>query len=180
MTFEDLTLATTVHNNAAISSEMLKSFEEHLGTVREIVVVDDGSVTPVPAQVRKSPVRVIRNDQALGFCKASDVALRAVQTPYALLVDADVLFGPGDFASGLQEFRNSRWAWVNFKQVNFQGEPQASYGEDPLMRPWVFAAGNQVFDWWQRRHPSTCRRSKGAQPMSHRTGRGCSFQRDAG
>lgn len=151
MTFGDLTLATTVHNNAAVSSEMLKSFEEHVGTVHEIVVVDDGSLPPVLAEVCKSPVRVIRNDEALGFCKASDVALRAVQTPCALLVDADVLFEPGDFAGGLQEFRNSRWAWVNFKQVNFQGEPQASY-EEPLMRPWVFAAGNQIFQWWQRRH----------------------------
>jgi len=162
MIFEDLTVATTVHNNAALSLEMLKSFEEHVGGVHEIVIVDDGSGAPISAPACKSPTRVIRNEEALGFCKASDVALRAVRTPYALLVDADVLFEPGDFGGGLQEFRNSRWAWVNFKQVNFQGEPQASY-EDPLMRPWIFAAGNQVFHWWQRGH-----RSPSAEACGHR------------
>jgi GT2 family glycosyltransferase len=74
-----------------------------------------------------------------------------VQTKYALLVDADVVFEPGDFAGGFSEFRDSSWAWVNFQQVSFQGQPQTSY-EQPLMPPWVFAAGNQFFVWWQRSH----------------------------
>jgi N-acetylglucosaminyl-diphospho-decaprenol L-rhamnosyltransferase len=151
MTFDDLTLATTVHNNPSMSAEMLRSFEEHVGGVHEIVIVDDGSVTPAAVPAGHSPARILRNERALGFCRASDVALRAVQTPYALLVDADVLFEPGDFAGGFQEFRKSHWAWVNFKQINFQGEAQASY-EHPLMRPWIFAAGNQMFYWWQRHH----------------------------
>jgi hypothetical protein len=149
--FEDLTIATTAHNNAKMSADMLQSFEAHVGQVKEIVVVDDHSNTPLTSPVCLSPVRLIRTESALGFCKASDLALRAVQTEYALLVDADVLFQPGDFAGGFAEFRKRSWAWVNFQQVSFEGVKQASY-EQPLMPPWVFAAGNQFFSRWQRLH----------------------------
>jgi GT2 family glycosyltransferase len=148
MRFEELTLATTAHNNATMCAEMLHSFEANLGQALEIVLVDDHSDVPVVAPPCSSPVRIIRTNESLGFCKASDLALRAVKTKYALLVDADVLFLPGDFAGGFAEFRDSAWAWVNFRQISFEGTPQASY-EQPLMPPWVFAAGNQVFSWWQ-------------------------------
>jgi GT2 family glycosyltransferase len=147
--FDDLTLATTAHNNEQMSAGMLRSFEANLGTVGEIVVVDDGSASPYRAPVLSSPVRVIRTEEAQGFCRASDDALRAVQTKYALLVDADVLFEPGDFAGGYVEFQKGNWAWVNFRQTNFQGQPQGAY-EQPLMPPWVFAAGNQVLKLWEK------------------------------
>ena len=147
--FDDMTLATTAHNNEQMSAGMLRSFEANLGTVAEIVVVDDGSAQPYRAPDLSSPVRVIRAERAQGFCRASDDALRAVQTKYALLVDADVLFEPGDFAGGYAEFQNGNWAWVNFRQTNFQGQPQGAY-EQPLMPPWVFAAGNQVLKLWEK------------------------------
>ena len=149
--FDDLTIATTAHNNAQMCVEMLQSFEANLGQVCENIVVDDNSQPPVQSPLCSSPLRVIRTIDALGFCKASDLALRAVKTRYALLVDADVLFQPGDFAGAFSEFRDSSWAWVNFRQISFEGTPQASY-EQPLMPPWVFAAGNQVFAWWQGLH----------------------------
>lgn len=151
MLFDDLTIATTAHNNVEMCAAMLHSFEANLGQVSEIIVVDDRSESPVSVPLCSSPVRLIRSSASLGFCKASDLALRAVQTKYALLVDADVLFEPGNFADGFSEFRDSAWAWVNFRQINFAGQAQASY-DQPLLPPWVFAAGNQVFFWWQRFH----------------------------
>jgi GT2 family glycosyltransferase len=147
--FDDLTIATTAHNNEQTSAQMLRSFEANLGTVAEIIVVDDGSRDPYRAPTSSSPVRLIRTEQAQGFCHASDVALRAVQTKYALLVDADVLFEPGDFAGGLAEFQRGNWAWVNFRQTNFQGQPQSAY-EQPMIPPWIFAAGNQVLKIWEK------------------------------
>lgn len=158
--FDDLTIATTVHNNVATSADMLRSFEAHIGQVKEIVVVDDHSDPPLTSPTCLSPVRIIRTDKPLGFCKASDLALRAVQTEYALLVDADVLFQPGDFAGGFSEFRKGSWAWVNFQQISFQGAKQASY-EQPLMPPWVFAAGNQFFSRWQQLQAEPERRPNG-------------------
>lgn len=153
--FTDLTLATTIHNNAQTSAAMLASFEAHLGTVDKVIVLDDGSSRPCQIPPVSSAVRLIRNEQAHGFCHASDVVLRAVRTRYALLVDADVLFEPGDFAGGYTEFQNGNWAWVNFRQRSFQNVPQAAY-EQPLMPPWIFAAGNQVMKLWEKfqRRPS--------------------------
>jgi N-acetylglucosaminyl-diphospho-decaprenol L-rhamnosyltransferase len=147
--FSDLTLATTIHNNAQTSAAMLASFETNLGTVDKVVIVDDGSSRPCQIPPVSSGVRLIRQETAHGFCHASDVVLRAVRTRYALLVDADVLFEPGDFAGGYAEFQKDEWAWVNFRQTSFQGVPQAAY-EQPLMPPWVFAAGNQVLKMWEK------------------------------
>jgi N-acetylglucosaminyl-diphospho-decaprenol L-rhamnosyltransferase len=166
MRHDDLTLATTVHNNTRMCFEMLRSFETSIGQVSEIIVADDHSEVPVALPEFSSPVRLIRTEKPLGFCKASDLALRAVRTKYALLVDADVLFQPGDFAGGFSEFRQGSWAWVNFGQVSFQGKPQASY-EEPLMPPWVFAAGNQVYSLWQSFHraPAPQKRSERLAPV---------------
>jgi len=147
--FHELTLATTAHDNEQTSAEMLRSFETNFGPVAEIVVVDDGSTPAYRAPALSSPVRLIRTEPARGFCHASDIALRAVQTKYALLVDADVLFEPGDFAGGYAEFQRENWAWVNFRQTNFQGQPQSAY-EQPLMPPWIFAAGNQALKLWEK------------------------------
>jgi N-acetylglucosaminyl-diphospho-decaprenol L-rhamnosyltransferase len=147
--FAELTLVTTIHNNARMSAAMLESFERNLGTADKIVILDDGSSVACRLPPVSSPVRLIRNEIPYGFCQASDVALRAVRTKYALLVDADVLFEPGDFAGGYAEFQKENWAWVNFRQTNFRGQPQAGY-EQPLMPPWVFAAGNQALKLWEK------------------------------
>ena len=147
--FADLSLATTTHNNYQMLADMLRSFENNLGTVDKIVIVDDGSRRPCALPPVSSGVRLIRNEQPHGFCQASDMVLRAVRTKYALLVDADVLFEPGDFAGGFAAFQKGNWAWVNFRQTNFRGAPQAGY-EQPLMPPWIFAAGNQALKLWEK------------------------------
>ena len=149
--FHDLTIATTIHNNSELCFSMLRSFLANIGRVAEIILVDDGSDVPCQAPAFENPVRVVRTTEPLGFCKASNLALCEVRTRYALLVDADVEFEAGDFDCGYDEFRESNWAWVNFRQTNFQGQPQNSY-EEPLMPPWIFAAGNQIFSWWQKLH----------------------------
>lgn len=147
--FDDLTLATTVHNNVAMCVGMLRSFEESVGAAAGIIVVDDASELPPHFPSFSAPVFTLRNETARGFCRAADQALREVTTKYALLVDADVLFEPGDFQGGYNEFKRNNWAWVNFRQTSFEGVAQNSY-EHPLMPPWVFAAGNQVFAAWQK------------------------------
>jgi len=147
--FHDLTLATTVHNNVGTCLAMLRSFDINLGAAAGIIVVDDASEMPPHFPSFNSPVFTLRNETALGFCKAADRALREVTTPYALLVDADVLFEPGHFQGGYAEFKRNNWDWINFRQTSFEGIAQNSY-EHPLMPPWVFAAGNQLFVAWQK------------------------------
>jgi GT2 family glycosyltransferase len=147
--FDDLTVATTVQNNISLCIAMLRSFEANVGSPAGIIVVDDASEMPPHFPTLSAPVFTCRNETAAGFCKAADRALREVGTKYALLVDADVVFEPGDFAAGYNEFKKNNWAWVNFRQTSFEGQPQDSF-EHPLMPPWVFAAGNQVFAAWQK------------------------------
>jgi GT2 family glycosyltransferase len=60
-----------------------------------------------------------------------------------------VLFQSGDFAGGFDSFRHGNWAWVNFRQRSFAGTPQNAF-EQPLMPPWIFAAGNQAYSLWEQ------------------------------
>ena len=103
----DLTLATTTHNNAQTLAAMLDSFETNLGTVDKIVIVDDGSSRPCGLPPVSSGVRLIRNEQPHGFCHASDLALRAVRTRFALLVDADVLLNPEISRAATRNFKGT-------------------------------------------------------------------------
>ncbi|HEX4640661.1 MAG TPA: glycosyltransferase, partial [Chthoniobacterales bacterium] len=151
--FSDLTLATTTHNNYQMLAEMLTSFETSLGTVDKVIIVDDGSRRASALPPVSSGVRLIRNELAHGSCQASDMALRAVRTRFALLVDADVFFEPGDFAGGFAEFQRGNWAWVNCKETDLQGQAQLGYHQR-LMPPWVFAAGNQASRLWEKFQPA--------------------------
>src|ERR1041385_6351968 len=134
--FDDLTVATTVQNNIALCVAMLRSFDANIGTPAGVIVIDDASEMPPHFPTFSAPVFTLRNQTAAGFCKAADRALREVQTKYALLVDADVVFEPGDFNGGYSEFKKNNWAWANFRQTNFEGQPQDSF-EHPLLPPWA-------------------------------------------
>jgi GT2 family glycosyltransferase len=149
-TFPELTLATTIHHNLARWREMAESFEREAGTAAELVVVDDASREPAVVTGLRTPVRLLRNETAQGFGMASDQALRAVRTPLALLVDADITFLPGDFAAALAAFQEqTRLGWSNFQQVSAEGLPGAS-SEAVIAPAWVNALGNAAVARWER------------------------------
>jgi N-acetylglucosaminyl-diphospho-decaprenol L-rhamnosyltransferase len=159
-TYADLTLATTIHNNLERWLQMATSFEREVGRAAEIVVVDDGSSIPAKVAGLRSPVRLLRNDPARGFCRASDQALREVQTPFALLLDADITFLPGDFHAAFEAFKaHPQLAWSNFQQVSAEGHPGGST-EEIIPPAWVYALGNQVTDRWRRRRMRTWKPEK--------------------
>jgi GT2 family glycosyltransferase len=146
--YPDLSLATTIHNNLERWMEMALSFERHVGTVAEIIVVDDGSTLPAAIKGLRSPVRLLRNDSPHGFCAASDEALREVKTPFAFLLDADITFLPGDFHNAFSGFKAiPRLAWSNFQQIGASGRV-GSPSEDRLPPPWIYALGNQIQGRW--------------------------------
>jgi GT2 family glycosyltransferase len=153
--FPDLTLATTIHNNLDRWMEMALSFEREVGTVAEIVVVDDGSKVPAKIEGIRSPLRVLRNEAPHGFCGASDEALREVKTPFALLLDADITFLPGDFAAAFIAFKAvPKLAWSNFQQIGASGNI-GSPSEEILPPPWIYGLGNQVQWRWSKRKAKT-------------------------
>jgi N-acetylglucosaminyl-diphospho-decaprenol L-rhamnosyltransferase len=146
--FPDLTIATTIHDNLDRWMEMAISFRREAGLPAEIVAVDDASAPP--AVIEGLPVRLLRNDQARGFCAASDQALREVKTPFALLLDADITFLPGDFRAAFEAFKaQPRLAWSNFQQLSFEGTPGSST-EEIIPPAWIYALGNQVAQRWLR------------------------------
>ena len=148
--FPDLSLATTIHNNVERWMEMALSFEQHVGTVAEICVVDDGSTVPAQISGLRSPVRLMRHETPGGFCAASDEALNAVSTPFAFLLDADITFLPGDFRNAFAAFKSlPRLAWSNFQQIGASGTV-GSPSEDRLPPAWVYGLGNQVQWRWSK------------------------------
>jgi N-acetylglucosaminyl-diphospho-decaprenol L-rhamnosyltransferase len=148
--FPDLTLATTLHNNLERWMEMALSFEREAGLPGEIVAADDASAPPAVVTGLKSPVRLLRNEKARGFGGASDQVLREVKTPYALLLDADITFLPGDFRAAFEAFKaQPKLAWSNFQQVSADGAKGGS-GEMILPPAWIYGLGNQVTGRWLR------------------------------
>jgi N-acetylglucosaminyl-diphospho-decaprenol L-rhamnosyltransferase len=148
--YPDLSLATTIHNNLERWMEMALSFEQYVGTVAEIVVVDDGSRVPAVIKGLRSPVRLIRHDTPQGFCAASDRVLREVKTPYGFLLDADITFLPGNFPHAFDAFKAVRkLAWSNFQQISSTGEI-GNPSEDRLPPALIFALGSQVQWRWSK------------------------------
>lgn len=69
-----------------------------------IVVVDNGSTDGSLERMEESkiPARVIRAGRNLGFAAGVNVALREVQTPFALLLNPDAVMQPGCVAALLR------------------------------------------------------------------------------
>ena len=170
--YPDLTLATTIHNNLERWMEMAVSFEREAGRPSGIVAVDDASATPAIITGLQTPVRLLRNERARGFGGASDQALRGVTTPYALLLDADITFLPGDFRAAFEAFKaQPRLAWSNFQQVSADGVKGGST-EEILPPAWVYGLGNQVTGRWLKRkeaafHPEMLSDRQQAVPIAH-------------
>jgi GT2 family glycosyltransferase len=155
--FPDLSLATTIHNNVERWLDMALSFERHVGTVAEIIVVDDGSRIPARIEGLRSPLRLIRNETAQGFCAASDRALKEVKTPFGFLLDADITFLPGNFPQAFDAFKSVRkLAWSNFQQIGPSGTI-GSPSEDRLPPPLIFALGSQIQWRWSNWKAKTVR-----------------------
>jgi GT2 family glycosyltransferase len=148
--YPDLSLATTIHNNLERWMEMALSFEQHVGTVAEIVVVDDGSRVPAVIEGLRSPVRLIRHDTPQGFCAASDHVLKEVKTEFGFLLDADITFLPGNFEHAFDAFKAARkLAWSNFQQIGASGDI-GDPSEDRLPPALIFALGSQVQWRWSK------------------------------
>lgn len=104
MNLNDLTLFTCSFNNNLLTEMMLKSFCKQVQHIGEIVIMDNGTHTPVSV-ITKNTFKVIDNYQhklvpdyhqvSKNHCSAVDYALKnCICTKWVLLVDNDVLFKP--------------------------------------------------------------------------------------
>lgn len=87
-TLADVTVVIPAHVHDVCS---LHNLVTSLPDVADIVVIDDGSPTPLDDIPR---ARFIRNDTALGPGAARNVALREVRTDFVLFLDHDISIAP--------------------------------------------------------------------------------------
>lgn len=98
------------------------------GTDNEIVVVDNGSTDGSVEHLERHwpQVRVIANEDNVGFCRANNQAIRVSGAPYLLLVNTDARLPAGAVAELLAYFdRDERAAVVG---------PRLVYGDGSFQR----------------------------------------------
>lgn len=104
MNIKDLSLLTVTFNNNILTAFMIKSFYKQIGKPKDIIIIDNGTTTPVdPAMKRVFHVIDNTNQRITGdyhqcsknHCSTIDYALKQiVKTEWVLLVDNDILFKP--------------------------------------------------------------------------------------
>ena len=99
MATADLAVIVVNWNTVDLLDDCLGSIVEHTGAEHRIEVVvvdngsDDGSVEHL--ETHWPGVRVIANEQNLGFCRANNQAIRATAAPRLLLMNTDARLTPG-------------------------------------------------------------------------------------
>jgi GT2 family glycosyltransferase len=94
----DLAVVIVNWNTKELLLRCLASVYETIRQLRfEVWLVDNGSTdgSVAAAQERFPEIRVIENSRNLGFAVANNQALRQIQSPYALLVNTDVVLTAG-------------------------------------------------------------------------------------
>jgi mycofactocin system glycosyltransferase len=92
----DVTVVVPVRDRPAGLARLLASLHEDLPGLR-VVVVDDGSATPVEAQ--RQGVAVVRHERSRGPAAARNTGARHARTPLLAFVDSDCEVAPGWLAT---------------------------------------------------------------------------------
>lgn len=103
-------------------------------TGAEIVVVDNASGDRTCQEVTRRNVRLIANPENRGFAAAVNQGIRALDTPYVLLLNPDALLATG-LAAMIECCRQSDVAGVGGKLVDNSGRPQAGFAVRSLPSP---------------------------------------------
>ena len=98
-----------VWNQPDITKNCLEAIKDNTGYPYKLILIDNGSDNETRlyldglARNHHPEVRVIRNEQNLGFVKAVNQGLRTSSTPYICIMNNDTLPAPG-WLEGLVEF----------------------------------------------------------------------------
>lgn len=119
---ETLSIIVVSWNTRALLRECLASIAEHLAAVaHEVVVVDnasdDGSPDMVEADFPK--VRLLRNEENVGFGRANNQAMRVAGGHWLLLLNSDTLLTDGSVASLLEQVKHQPEVGVAHCRVRY-------------------------------------------------------------
>jgi N-acetylglucosaminyl-diphospho-decaprenol L-rhamnosyltransferase len=117
----DLTTIVVNWNTVGLLDDCLDSIVAATppDVTNDVVVVDNGSTDGSAEHLARvwPGVRVIRNRENVGFCRANNQAIRDSSSPYLLLVNTDARLHAGGIAALLRYFDDARAAVVGPRLV---------------------------------------------------------------
>lgn len=141
-----LTLAIPVHNDARPLARLLARAAQAQAFAR-IVVVDDGSDTPLEADALAAAaglgadrLSLLRHDIAQGPGRARNHALAAVDTPWLMYLDADDLPTP-EIAPLMADLAGQSFDFCLFQHHDTRAEQELRWGQMPWDQALWAAAG---------------------------------------
>lgn len=96
----DVTAVIPVHNRWDLTSRLLNDLRTQTISLKEILIVDNGSTDGTAQKATAAGARVIALTENTGFAHAVNVGIRASETEFVLIVNNDVRL-PGDWLEKL-------------------------------------------------------------------------------
>jgi len=122
-------------NTKDLLAKCLESIYETVeGLTFEVLVVDNASTDGSAAMVRRRfpQVRLIENDENVGFARANNQAIRCARGRYVLLLNSDTEVVPGSIANMVTELETQPDVGITSVCLAFPGgSPQFCYGRFP-------------------------------------------------
>lgn len=95
--FEGTSIIIPSYNQKGLLLECIESIEAYTAPPYEIIVIDNGSEDGTAEQLigRRGTIRVVKNEQNLGFARAINIGLMMAKGNYIVLMNNDVLVTEG-------------------------------------------------------------------------------------
>jgi hypothetical protein len=133
----DLAVIIVTRNTCALTCAAIRSvLESRDALAKEITVADNGSTDETPAAVRREfpAVKYLRSETNLGFASANNLAARAAQGEFLLLLNSDARLKADALAQGISWMRQHPECGVAGAQlVNPDGSLQNSIANAPSL-----------------------------------------------
>src|SRR5690348_14726896 len=134
MSLAEVSIIIVNYNTLGLLRDCLNSVMRSEGRICEVIVVDnasaDGSVAMVEGEFPS--VRLLCNQQNLGFAKANNQGIKLAKGRYLLLLNSDTIVRAGALEA-MSEFLDStaEAGGVSCKLLNADGTIQASISNSP-------------------------------------------------
>jgi len=143
----DLSIIIVSYNTKKLTLDCIKSVEkENSSLKKEIIVVDNGSKDGSAAALRelkkKSLIKLVENDENLGFSKANNQGIDKADGRYLLLLNSDTKVKKGAFKKLFKFAEKSEDAGVvSARLLNPDGSLQGSCFHFPTVK-------NAILEYW--------------------------------